>query len=251
VAGVDVSRLTLPRRWNSIAAWSWLGCRSASAAAPRFLHQFQEIGLDPAAADVPAHQTGRGGDLVDLVEVDDAVLGDGGVAVGAVDEFTDEILDVAADVAGLAELGGVGLDERHADEIGDGFDQVGLADAGRAEQDDVLFDVIAEVVAPGAGFDVVVVVANGNREGFLGVVLLDDEPVEVGFDVLGFAVEREVGASGLASWPGGTVSTVSDCGVANTTRSPNSFFMNSDSFRWISSGRATAGRCCAGDWSSA
>ena len=52
------------------------------------------------------------GDLVDLVDVDDAGLGLLDVVVGGLDELQQDVLDVLADVAGLGERGGVGDGER-------------------------------------------------------------------------------------------------------------------------------------------
>ena len=108
------------------------------------------------------------------------------VAVGPAHQVAHEVLDVAAHVAGLGELGGVGLDERHADQVGDAADEVGFADAGRAEQDDVLLGVVGLVLALEGQPHVVVVVAQGHAQDFLGLVLLDDEAVEVSFDVARF-----------------------------------------------------------------
>jgi hypothetical protein len=79
------------------------------------------------------------------------------------------------------------------------------------------------------------VVAHGDGQRLLGVFLADDEAVEVRLDVLGLQVEIEFDALALPSSLGGVVSARSGC-AANTTRSPNSCFMNSESFFWISSG---------------
>ena len=85
----------------------------------RLLHELEQRGLHPAPAHVPAAgDVAGGGDLVDLVDVDDAVLGELDVAIRAGDEVAHQVLHVAADVAGFAELGGVGLDEGDADQFG-------------------------------------------------------------------------------------------------------------------------------------
>ena len=55
---------------------------------------------------------GLAGDLVDLVDVDDAGLGLLHVVVGRLDELEQDVLDVLADVAGLRQRGGVGDRER-------------------------------------------------------------------------------------------------------------------------------------------
>ena len=107
-----------------------------------FLHELEQGRLHAAPADIaPADGVAGGGDLVHFVDVDDAVLRQGDVAVGPGDEVAHEVFHVAADVAGFAELGGVGLDEGHADQLGDVLDEVRLADAGRADEDDVLLGV--------------------------------------------------------------------------------------------------------------
>jgi hypothetical protein len=54
-------------------------------------------------------------------------------------------VDVASDVADLGELAGLDLDERRSDELGQPPGDLGLADAGRADEDDVLgCDLVAE-----------------------------------------------------------------------------------------------------------
>ena len=55
-----------------------------------------------------------------------------------VGEFLDDRVDVAADVADLGELGGLDLDERRVGELGEAPRDLGLADAGRADHEDVL-----------------------------------------------------------------------------------------------------------------
>jgi hypothetical protein len=52
------------------------------------------------------------GDLVDLVDVDDAALRPLDVVVAVLQQLLDDVLDVLADVASLGQRGGVGDDER-------------------------------------------------------------------------------------------------------------------------------------------
>ena len=87
------------------------------------------------------------GDLVDLVDVDDAGLGPLDVEVGGLDQLEEDVLDVLADVAGLGERGGVGDGERHVEQPGEGLGEVGLAAAGGAEQQDVALRQL-DLVAP-------------------------------------------------------------------------------------------------------
>src|ERR1044071_5754191 len=77
------------------------------------------------------------GDLVDLVDVDDAALGALDVVIGVLQQRDDDVLDVLADVAGLGEVGRVGDRERHVEDARQGLGEQGLARAGRPEQQDV------------------------------------------------------------------------------------------------------------------
>ena len=54
------------------------------------------------------------------------------------DKLADQVFHVAADVAGLAEFGGVCLDKGDADQVRNVPDEVGLADASGTNQDNVL-----------------------------------------------------------------------------------------------------------------
>ena len=53
------------------------------------------------------------------------------------DEIADDLLDVAADIADLGEFGGLDLDERRAGELRQPPRDLGLADAGRPDHQDV------------------------------------------------------------------------------------------------------------------
>jgi hypothetical protein len=86
------------------------------------------------------------GDLVDLVDVDDALLGALDVVVGGLNELEQNVLDVFADVAGLGERGCVGHRERNVEDLGERLREIGLARAGRADQQNVRLlqlDVVA------------------------------------------------------------------------------------------------------------
>jgi hypothetical protein len=86
---------------------------------------------------VIARVLGLAGDLVDLVDVDDPGLGLLDVVVGGLDELEEDVLDVLADVAGLGQRRRVGDGERDVEHLGEGLGEVGLAAAGRADQQDV------------------------------------------------------------------------------------------------------------------
>jgi len=73
---------------------------------------------------------GLAGDLVDLVDVDDAALGLGHVEVGGLDQAQQDVLDVLADIPGLGQGCRVGNAERHVQDLGQGLGQERLAGAG-------------------------------------------------------------------------------------------------------------------------
>ena len=101
----------------------------------------------------------------------------------AVGEIAHDLLDVLADVADLGELGRLDLDERRVGQRGQAPRDLGLADAGRADHQDVLRrDFVAqrrlELHAPPA-------VAQRDRDRALGGVLADDVAVEFVDDFAG------------------------------------------------------------------
>ena len=118
-------------------------------------------------------------DLVDLVDVDDALLGLLDIAVGLLDETQEDILHVLAHVAGLSQSGRIHDRERHVKEAGQAARQVGLARARGAQQQDV--GLGAQHVLSIAGIaraHALVVVVHGHRQGALGTVLTDHPRVQ-------------------------------------------------------------------------
>ena len=105
------------------------------------------------------------------------------IAMRDLDQVAHDLLDVAADVADLGELGRLDLEERRAGEPRQPARDFGLADAGRADHQDVLrqhllAQLVVELEPPPA-------VAQRDRDRALGVVLADDEAVELGDDFAG------------------------------------------------------------------
>ena len=102
---------------------------------------------------------------------------------GDLDQVAHDLLDVAADIADLGELGGFDFQERRAGEPRQPPRNLGLADAGRADHQDVLgqhflAQFVVELQAAPA-------VAQRDGDGALGVGLADDEAVEFGNDFAG------------------------------------------------------------------
>ena len=173
----------------STAVNSWCGCLrppcgGTLATVPsrilskRLLHAF--------AGDV----AGDGGvlvlaaDLVDFVDVDDALLGAGDVAVGGLQQLEDDVLDVLADVAGFSERGRVDDGEGHVEHLGQRVRQQRFAGAGGADEQDVRLRQLDFVVAHAVHLDALVVVVDRDGELLLGLVLADDVVVEEAFDFL-------------------------------------------------------------------
>ena len=91
-------------------------------------------------------------------------------------ELLDDRLDVAADIADFGELGRLDLDERRIGELRQAARDLGLADAGRADHEDVLrrdllAQRLADLHAPPA-------VAQRDGDRALGGVLADDVLVQ-------------------------------------------------------------------------
>ena len=96
-------------------------------------------------------------------------------------EIANDLIDVAADVADLGELGGLDLDEGRAGELGESSRDLGLADAGRPDHQDILrqhllAQLIVELLPAPA-------IAQRNGHGTLGVALADDVAVELRDDL--------------------------------------------------------------------
>ena len=119
------------------------------------------------------------GNFVDFIDVDNSVLGQVFIAIGIFDEIANEVVDVAADVAGFGKLGSIGFYEWHSNQFRDVAHQVGFSNACRSEQDDILLGVVAifDFRILKAAADVVIVVADGDGNHLLGFLLLDDETV--------------------------------------------------------------------------
>ena len=123
-------------------------------------------------------------ELVDLVDVDDPLLGPGDVEVGGLDQPQEDVLDVLADIPGLGQRGGVDDGERHVEDAGHRLREQRLAGARRSDEEDVaLLDL--DVLRGGVGPDALVVVVDGHAQHALGAVLADDVLVQARVDLLG------------------------------------------------------------------
>ena len=129
VGGVDLDELLMRMLAAALRGHGGLGA----------LEDLQQRLLHTLAGDVAGDRRvlALAGDLVDLVDVDDAGLGALDVVVGGLDQLEQNVLDVLADIAGLGQRGGIGDGERHVEHLGQRLRQVGLTAAGGAEHQDV------------------------------------------------------------------------------------------------------------------
>ena len=100
------------------------------------LEDLQEALLHAFARDVAIVPRALG-ELVDLVEIDDALLRALDVVAGGAEQLGDHRLDVFADVARLGERRRVGHRERNIEQTRQRPREVRLAGAGRADEDDI------------------------------------------------------------------------------------------------------------------
>ena len=136
-------------------------------------------------------------DLVDLVDVDDALLALLDVAAGGLQQLEDDVLDVLADVARFGERRRVDDRERHRQQLGQRLREQRLAGAGRADQQDVRLGQLDVVAAARLllDFEPLVVVVDRDRELLLGELLADDVLVE---ELLDLGRRRQRGADAAA-----------------------------------------------------
>jgi hypothetical protein len=122
------------------------------------------------------------GDFVDLVDVDDALLGLLDVAIRGLQQLQDDVFDVFTDVAGFGEGRGVDDGEGHIEHAREGLREERLARSCRPDQQNIGF---AEFAIAGllVKEDSLVVVVHGDSEFFLGAVLADNVAIEKLFDL--------------------------------------------------------------------
>src|SRR6202000_3330778 len=119
------------------------------------------------------------GDLVDLVDVDDAGLGALDVVVGGLDQLEQNVRHVFTDIAGLGQRRGVGDRERDVEHLGQRLGQVSLSAAGGAQHQDVGLGQLdqlagARVATLLTGLDALVVLVDVYSECALGGLMPDD-----------------------------------------------------------------------------
>ena len=115
------------------------------------------------------------GDLVDLVDIDDANLSALDIEIGRGNELQQNILDVFAHVARFGKRGGVGDGERNLQRARERLRKQRFARTRGAQKHDVALSKLDVVVIRlSAETDTLVVVVNGNRKRALGGLLANN-----------------------------------------------------------------------------
>ena len=98
-------------------------------------------------------------------------------------QVADDLIDIAADITDFGELRRFDLEEWRVGELGEPAGNLGLADAGRPDHQDVLGQHLFAHLA----FELLTApaIAQRNGDGALGVVLANDIAVELGDDLTG------------------------------------------------------------------
>src|SRR5713226_1716936 len=148
------------------------------------LDDLQQGLLHTLARDVPGD---RGvlillGNLVNLVDIDDALLGLGDIAVGVLEQLQDDVLDVLADVARFGQGRGVHNGEGHLEHARERLRQQRLAGTGGPDQQDVGLGQL-HVTRLAVQENPLVVVVDGHGQFLFRLVLTDDVALQESLDL--------------------------------------------------------------------
>ncbi len=125
-------------------------------------------------------------DLVDLVDVDDALLALLHIAIGRLEELEDDVLHVLADVPGFGQGGGIDDGKGNIQNLGQGLRHQGFAGAGGADQQDVGLLEFDLGIAHAVHMNPLAMVVNRHRQLLLGGFLPDHVLIQEFFHFQGF-----------------------------------------------------------------
>src|ERR1043165_2611058 len=110
--------------------------------------------------------------LVDFVDVDDPLLRAFDVAIGSLQKFENDVLDVFTDVACFSQRGGIDDRERNREHARECLREQRLAGAGRSDEKDVCF-LDLDVRTTTTELDAFVVLIDGDGQALLCFLLAD------------------------------------------------------------------------------
>ena len=165
-------------RMLSAALGRNVGDRAFEYLQQRLLHAFtRDVASDRRVLVLAAN-------LIDLVDIDDALLCAFDVAIGRLQKLQDDVLNVFADVARFSQRGGIDNREGHAQHARQRLRQQRLAGSGRPNQKDVGF-LNLDVRTTAADFDPLVVLVDRDRQTLLRLVLSDNILVQKTLNLAG------------------------------------------------------------------
>ena len=124
-------------------------------------------------------------DLVDLIDVDDALLGSLGVEICSGDDLEQDVLDVLTHIPRLGEGGRVSNGKRHIEKSRQGLSHQRLAGASWPDHENVrLLELDLVLRAPLSSSHAFVVVVHSHGEHLLGLVLAHHVLVEESIDLM-------------------------------------------------------------------
>ncbi len=153
------------------------------------LNDLEQSLLHPFAGNVAGDGGGirLPGDLVDLVDVDNAAAGPLYVVVRGLQQVNQDVLHILSHIPCLGKRGGVSHGEWHVERPGQGLCHEGFATARGADEDDVaLLQLhLGMTVNAVSGINALVVVVDRHRQHFFGVFLAHHILVHVSLDLHG------------------------------------------------------------------
>ncbi len=144
--------------------------------------------MHTGAGYIGTDQIAAGCNFINLVDIDDAVVGQFDIIVCFPYQIANKILHIATDITGFAEFGRISFDEGYTDFIGNQFDNIGLADTGRPDHQNVVL-YAAHHTADGVfrfhgALNAIEVRAYFGCQNGFGAVLFDDVLIQVGNEFL-------------------------------------------------------------------
>ena len=145
----------------------------------RAFHQLQESLLHTLARDI-ARDRGvfrLARNLVDLVNIDDAMLRLLDIIVGGLEQLEDDILNILAHIARFGQSGRIGHSERHIKRARQRLREQGLTRAGRADEQDVGLGQL-DIAGLTRMLQPLVMIVHRDRKDALGAILPDHIIIE-------------------------------------------------------------------------
>ena len=127
---------------------------------------------------------GLSADLVDLVDIDDAVLGPFDIIVRCLNDLQQNVFNILAHIAGFCQRRRIGDGERNVQKSCQRLGKKRFTGTCGAQHQNVAFLQLHVQILCGA--DTLIVIVDSNRKGLFGIILANDVVVEDGVDLFRF-----------------------------------------------------------------